>query len=131
MILRLSYRDPPGSPARQVPSSSMTFFGLFLVFQTIHQVIHVSKAQILFRRVPKSVSGRPWTAKNSDFVNDILQKSTFQAIRIQDLVKTASGTLLDRVRPSNEAQVRVLREGPRTMVSAQNTVKNSGVLMIS
>ena len=70
------------------------------------------------------VLGGPRNAKNSDFVKDILQKSTFQAIRIQDLVKTASGTLLDRVRPSNEAQVRVLRGGPRTMVSAQNTVKN-------
>ena len=82
MILKVSYRDPPRSPARYPPNTRMTFFVLFFVFQTIPQAIDVSKAQILLGRAPKSVSGRPWNAKNSDFANDILQKSTFQAIRM-------------------------------------------------
>ena len=39
----------------------------------------------------------PWTSKNIDFVKYILQKSLFHAIRIRDLVKTPSATLLSRV----------------------------------
>ena len=55
------------------------------------------------------VSGALWKSKNSSFVADILQKSTFLAIRIQDPVKTPSPPLPGRAEPSNESQGRVPR----------------------
>ena len=44
-----------------------------------------------------------WTSKSSDFVKDILQKSTFQAMRIQDLLKVLLSGLWTRQGLQNEA----------------------------
>ena len=88
----------------------MTFFDQFLVFQTKPYIINVFEPKNLFMIGSKLVLGGPRNAKNSDFVKDILQKSTFQAIRISDLVKTTSGPLLGRVEPPNEAHGRIARK---------------------
>ena len=67
------------------------------MFQTKPYIINVFEAKNLFMVGSKLVLEGPRNAKNSDFVKDILQKSTFQAIRMWDLVKSTCATLLSRV----------------------------------
>ena len=57
----------------------------------------------------RQAKGVQSTPKSRDFVKDILQKTTFQTIRISDLVKTTSGPLLARAEPPNDAHGRIAR----------------------
>ena len=56
------------------------------------------KAGVLlgFRQVLK----RPWASKSIDFARDILQKSTFSAMYVQDLFQSLLESHLDRHEPS-------------------------------
>ena len=78
------------------------------MFQTKPWFSNVYEAKNLFMMDSKLVLGCPRHAKNSDFVRDILQKSIFQAIRIWDIVKMTSATLLSRVKAPMS-----LKKGPQ------------------
>ena len=88
--------------------TAVTFFARFLMFQTKPWFSNVYEAKNLFMMDSKLVLGCPRHAKNSDFVRDILQKSIFQAIRIWDIVKMTSATLLSRVKAPMS-----LKKGPQ------------------
>ena len=75
-----------------LPNTRMDFCAQFLMFQTMHQFIQVFGAKVLFRKASRLVSGGPRNAQNSDFVKDVLKKSTFK----QFAFETSSKPLQER-----------------------------------